>query len=101
MPVTFVDNTAGYDSECAVLFPETVERRAAGRSTTSAGSSATASRSASAASIASAADLLGVNLPPDAAALLASERLSLDAYMLWDLIHDRAHCTATCRSTRS
>jgi hypothetical protein len=38
-----------------------------------------------------AANLLGVNLPPDAAALLRSERLSLDAYMLWDLIHDRAH----------
>ena len=24
VPVTFVDRTAGYDSECAVLFPETV-----------------------------------------------------------------------------
>ena len=24
VPVTFVDHTAGYDSECAVLFPETV-----------------------------------------------------------------------------
>ncbi|HEX6389817.1 MAG TPA: DUF6421 family protein, partial [Solirubrobacteraceae bacterium] len=24
VPVTFVDNTSGYDSECAVLFPETV-----------------------------------------------------------------------------
>ena len=24
VPVTFVDNTAGYDSECAVLFPESV-----------------------------------------------------------------------------
>jgi hypothetical protein len=30
-------------------------------------------------------------MPPDAAALLSSERLSIDAYMLWDLIHDRAH----------
>lgn len=35
--------------------------------------------------------MLRLNLPPDAAALLASERLSRDAYELWDLIHDRAH----------
>jgi hypothetical protein len=35
--------------------------------------------------------LLGLSVPPDAAALLGSERLSIDAYMLWDLIHDRAH----------
>src|SRR5438270_4576592 len=27
VPVTFVDTTAGYDSECAVLFPETVSVR--------------------------------------------------------------------------
>jgi hypothetical protein len=38
-----------------------------------------------------AAALLGLNLPPDAAALLRSEQLSQDAYMLWDLVHDRAH----------
>jgi hypothetical protein len=49
VPVTFVDRTAGYDSECAVPVPETVSV-AAGRSTTSARSSATARPSASAAS---------------------------------------------------
>ncbi len=41
--------------------------------------------------VGAAADLLRLNLPPDAAALLASEQLSRDAYELWDLIHDRAH----------
>jgi len=90
VPVTFVDYTAGYDSECAVLFPETFStadrppshfgaifcdreaerlRRVAGR----------------------AADILHLNLPPDAACLLASPELSRNAYIVWDLIHDRTH----------
>jgi hypothetical protein len=90
VPVTLVDYTSGYDSECAVLFPETVStaerppnnfggifcdreaerfRRVCGR----------------------AAEIVELNLPPDAAALLASPALSRDAYVLWDLIHDRTH----------
>jgi hypothetical protein len=90
VPVTLVDDTSGYDSECAVLFPETVStaerpannfgaifcdreaerlRRVAGR----------------------AAELVRLNLPPDAAGLLASPTLSRDAYILWDLVHDRTH----------
>ena len=90
VPVTFVDNTAGYDSECAVLFPETVS--VAGRPVNHFGGIFCDREAARFRRIVgSAVELLGVNLPPDAAALLASERLSLDAYMLWDLIHDRAH----------
>ena len=38
-----------------------------------------------------AADLLRLNLPPDAACMLASPAISQQAYILWDLIHDRAH----------
>jgi hypothetical protein len=38
-----------------------------------------------------AADLLKLNLPPDAARLLDSPSLSKEAYILWDLIHDRTH----------
>jgi hypothetical protein len=90
VPVNFVDYTSGYDSECAVLFPETFStaerppsyfggifcdreaerfRRIGGR----------------------AAELLRLNLPPDAACLLTSPELSMDAYIVWDLIHDRTH----------
>jgi hypothetical protein len=90
VPVNLVDYTAGYDSECAVLFPETFStvdrppsyfggifcdreaerfRRVGGR----------------------AAELLRLNLPPDAACLLTSPELSADAYIIWDLIHDRTH----------
>jgi hypothetical protein len=90
VPVNFVDYTSGYDSECAVLFPETfstVERppsyfggifcdREAERFRRVCGD---------------AADLLDLNLPPDAACLLTSPELSMDAYITWDLIHDRTH----------
>ena len=91
LPVTFVDHTAGYDSECAVLFPETfstAERpsdyhfgaifcdREAERFRRVCGA---------------AAETLRLNLPPDAACLLSSAELSESAYMLWDLIHDRTH----------
>jgi hypothetical protein len=90
VPVTLVDYTAGYDSDCAVLFPETVS--VAGKPANHFGGifcdreaerfRRTSSR---------AAEVLRLNLPPDAAALLASEQLSRDAYELWDLIHDRTH----------
>jgi len=91
VPVTFVDRTSGYDSECAVLFPETfstAERpselhfgaifcdREAQRFRRVCGAAAQA---------------LELDLPPDAACLLASPELSQSAFMLWDLIHDRTH----------
>jgi len=90
VPVTFVDHTVGYASECATLFPETV--CVAGRPVNHFGGIFCDRESARfRRAVGNAAELLRVNLPPDAAALLRSERLSLDAYMLWDLIHDRAH----------
>ena len=90
VPVTLVDYTAGYDSDCAVLFPETVS--VAGTPVNHFGGifcdrEAERFRRTSSA----AASVLRLNLPPDAAALLASERLSRDAYELWDLVHDRTH----------
>jgi Family of unknown function (DUF6421) len=90
VPVNLVDYTGGYASECATLFPETFStaerppsyfgaifcdreadrlRRVAGR----------------------AAELLELNMPPDAACLLDSPQLSMDAYLLWDMVHDRTH----------
>ncbi len=38
-----------------------------------------------------AAEILRLNLPPDAACLLSSPELSQNAYITWDLIHDRTH----------
>jgi hypothetical protein len=90
VPVTLVDHTAGYDSDCAVLFPETVS--AQGRAPNHFGGifcdrEAARFRDTSSRAV----EVLRLNLPPDAAALLSSERLSRDAFELWDLIHDRAH----------
>src|SRR4051812_6124237 len=90
VPVNFVDYTSGYDSECAVLFPETFSTadrppsyfggifcdREAERFRRVCGT---------------AADVCDLNLPPDAACLLTSPELSMDAYIVWDLIHDRTH----------
>jgi hypothetical protein len=90
VPVTFVDRTAGYDSDCAVLFPETfavsgvVENNFGG---IFCDREAERFRHLCGAAV----DVLGVNLPADGEALLSSPRISQDAFVLWDLIHDRAH----------
>jgi hypothetical protein len=90
VPVELVAATRGYDSECAVLFPEQVAVTERQRNNFGAifcdRESARLRRVASAA-----ADLLQINLPPDAARLLADVEASKQSYILWDLVHDRAH----------
>jgi len=90
VPVTFVDHTSGYDSECAVLFPETVS--VAARAANHFGGifcDREAERFRRA--VTAASGILRLDLPPDVAALCTSQRAAQDAYLLWDLVHDRAH----------
>jgi Family of unknown function (DUF6421) len=90
VPVELIDGTRGYDSECAVLFPETVsttERPVNNFGAIFCDREAERLRRIGGAAV----DLLAVNLPPDAARMLASPAISQQAYILWDLIHDRAH----------
>jgi hypothetical protein len=90
VPVELIDATRGYDSECAVLFPETVS--VAGRPVSNFGAIFCDREAERLRRLAGeAADLLRLNLPPDAACMLASPAISQQAYILWDLIHDRAH----------
>ncbi len=91
LPVTFVDYTAGYDSECAVLFPETFSsaERPADYHFGAIFCDREAERFRRVGS--AAAEILHLNLPPDAACLLASAEISENAFMLWDLVHDRTH----------
>ncbi len=89
VPVTFVDHTSGYASESAVLFPETVTARETVNNFGAIFCDREAARLAR--TMAAAAEILRLNLPPDAAALLASPSLLRDAYVLWDLVHDRTH----------
>ncbi|MEA2185517.1 MAG: hypothetical protein QOK16_528 [Solirubrobacteraceae bacterium] len=90
VPVKLVDYTAGYDSECAVLFPETVAVAARPQNTFGA---IFCDREAERfrRMIGAATEILSINLPPDGAGLVVSEELSEQAFALWDLIHDRAH----------
>ena len=90
VPVELIDATNGYDSECAVLFPEMVS--VAQRPVSNFGAIFCDREAARLRRLAgAAADLLRLNLPPDAACMLASPGMSQQAYILWDLIHDRAH----------
>ncbi len=90
VPAELVDFTDGYDSECAVLFPETFashERPPAHFGAIFCDREAERLRRVAG----SAAEILHLNLPPDAAALLSSPEISRDAFISWDLIHDRTH----------
>jgi hypothetical protein len=90
VPVELVDATRGYSSECAVLFGEMVS--VAGRPVSNFGAIFCDREAARLRRLAgAAADLLRLNLPTDAACMLASPGMSQQAYILWDLIHDRAH----------
>ncbi|MEA2150854.1 MAG: hypothetical protein QOD69_2684, partial [Solirubrobacteraceae bacterium] len=86
-----VDHTAGYDSECAVLFPETVSVAARPAQHHFGASFCDREAERFRRTIGAAAGTMQINLPPDAAGLVASETVSEQAYALWDLIHDRAH----------
>ncbi|HEY4827329.1 MAG TPA: DUF6421 family protein [Solirubrobacteraceae bacterium] len=90
VPVELIDATAGYDSDCAVLFPETVS--VAGRPVSNFGAIFCDRESERLRRVAGdGADLLRLNLPPDGACMLASPAISQQAYIMWDLIHDRNH----------
>jgi hypothetical protein len=90
VPVQLVDYTAGYDSECAVLFPETVS--VAGRPTNNFGAIFCDREAARfQRSTARGAEILRIELPPDAQALIANGDLVRETYVLWDMIHDRWH----------
>jgi len=90
VPVELVDYTDGYESECAVLFPETFA--ASERPPAHFGAIFCDREAERLRRVASrAADVVHLNLPPDAACLLGSPELSEPAYILWDLIHDRTH----------
>ncbi len=90
VPLSLVDFTDGYASECAVLFSETVA--VASRATNHFGGifcdreaqrlQSTATRAARA---------TGLQLFPELECLLANRALLTDVCALWDLIHDQSH----------
>ncbi len=90
LPINFVDFTEGYDTNSAVLFPETVAMREVPTFHWGAifcDREAARFRRVTAA----ASELLKVALPPDAQRLVEVQELAQGTFMLWDLIHDRTH----------
>jgi hypothetical protein len=90
VPIRFLDFTSGYDTNSAVLFPETVAMREVPKFTWGA---IFADREAARFRwvVAAAAEITGLALPPDAARLLADQQLTEETFVMWDLIHDRTH----------
>ena len=90
VPIEFVAFTKGYDTNSAVLFPETVATRELAKfywGGIFCDREAARFRRITAA----ASELLKLALPADAEYLLADQHVTQETYMLWDLVHDRAH----------
>ncbi|TDS79903.1 hypothetical protein CLV52_0449 [Amnibacterium kyonggiense] len=86
----FVDFTAGYDTDSAVLFPETVAMKELIPFTWGAifqDREAARFRRV----VAAAAEITKLELPEGAQRLLDDQELTERAFVLWDLIHDRTH----------
>ena len=90
VPIRFLDFTPGYDTNSAVLFPETVAMREVPKFSWGA---IFADREAARfrTVVTAAADITRLALPPDAARLLADQELAEQTFVMWDLIHDRTH----------
>lgn len=90
VPIRFLDFTAGYDTNSAVLFPETVAMREIPKFTWGA---IFADREAARFRrvVTAAADITGLAMPADAERMIADQRLTEETFVMWDLIHDRTH----------
>jgi hypothetical protein len=90
VPIRFIDFTSGYDTNSAVLFPETVAMREIPPFTWGA---IFADREAARfrAVVKAAADITRLELTPDAQRLLDDQSLTERTFVMWDLIHDRTH----------
>ena len=90
VPIEFVAFTKGYDTNSAVLFPETVATRELAKFYWG-GIFCDREAARYRRITASASELLKLALPADAEYLLANQAVTQETFMLWDLVHDRAH----------
>ncbi len=90
VPIRFIDFTAGYDTNSAVLFPETVAMREIPPFTWGA---IFADREAARFRrvIREAAAITHLELPEDAQRILDNQTVAEETFIMWDLIHDRTH----------
>jgi len=90
VPIRFLDFTAGYDTNSAVLFPESVATSSIPQYTWGA---IFADREAARFRrvVREAASVTRLSLPDDAVRLLDDQELTERTFVMWDLIHDRTH----------
>jgi hypothetical protein len=90
VPIRFVDFTDGYNTNSAVLFPESVAMRAVPTFTWGA---IFADREAARYRrvLREASTITRLDLPEAAARLLDDQALAEETFVMWDLIHDRTH----------
>jgi hypothetical protein len=90
VPLRFLDFTPGYDTNSAVLFPESVAIRETPAFTWGAifqDREAARFRRV----LKSAAQITNLDLPADAAEMIEDQALTEETFVMWDLIHDRTH----------
>ncbi|MDQ0735062.1 DUF6421 family protein [Arthrobacter agilis] len=90
VPIRFLDFTDGYNTNSAVLFPETV---AVSSTPTFTWGAIFADREAARFRrvVRAAAEITRLDLPEDALELLDDQQLTEETFVMWDLIHDRTH----------
>ncbi|MGW3385654.1 DUF6421 family protein [Streptomyces cinereoruber] len=89
--ITFEDFTAGYDTNSAVLFPETIAVREAPERFTWGGIFCDREAARFRKVTGAAVDTLGIELPADIAAMIEDQERCEKAFVLWDMVHDRTH----------
>ena len=90
VPIRFLDFTPGYNTNSAVLFPETVAVR---ETPTFTWGAIFADREAARFRrvLGAAAGITRLELPAEAAEFLKNQELTQETFVMWDLIHDRTH----------
>ncbi|MFD9032298.1 DUF6421 family protein [Streptomyces sp. NPDC059567] len=89
--ITFEDFTAGYDTNSAVLFPETIAVREAPERFSWGGIFCDREAARFRKVTEAAVDILGIELPEDIAAMVEDQKRCESAFVLWDMVHDRTH----------
>ncbi|NUK51916.1 hypothetical protein HRW14_16880 [Streptomyces lunaelactis] len=89
--ITFEDFTAGYDTNSAVLFPETIAVREAPERFTWGGIFCDREAARFRRVTHEAVHILGLELPEDIGEMVGDQTRCEQAFVLWDMVHDRTH----------
>ncbi len=89
--ITFEDFTSGYDTNSAVLFPETIAVREAPERFSWGGIFCDREAARFRRVTESAVETLGLDLPADIREMVGDQDRCQQAFVLWDMVHDRTH----------